>query len=356
MSSNLEVEVVVIGAGPIGIECSVNLKINQINHVLLDSHSLGNTILRWSDNTSFLSSGERLELAGIPLQNTTQMSPTGEQYLAYLRGITEFFKLPLKTFHKVTKCLNKGDFFELIVENLHNTMTIATSRIILATGAMRKPEKLGIPGEEFSFVHDSEQINHLYFGKKVLIIGDGNSALEKVIRIFRLGGFPTLLIQNNELDAALVRFEYLREWRLLHLKEKVVLINNALLKEIKPNGECIYEQSGKQLSLHFEFVIPCVGYDFDTTLLEEFQVKIHSGKMPEYNTNTMETNIKGVFLAGTIAGGKEKMHEFFIGTCHSHVEKIIQTIRPDAEIMTGSPRSRKYSFKYREVQFPPSEI
>ncbi|UZR98268.1 NAD(P)-binding domain-containing protein [Chondrinema litorale] len=357
MKINKSTEVLVIGAGPLGVECSVNLKINGIDHMLVDAGCLGNTILKWDNNTHFLSTPDRLEIAEIPFQSVDQKSPTGEAYLSYLRNVVEIFDLPLFTYHKVTEVKREGsNGFAVKLSHKNAIFQISTKKIILASGGMNELSNMGIPGEEYSFVHSNENINHKYFRKKVLIVGDGNSALEKAIRAFRMGADVSLLIQQEKLDAEKVRFEYLRECRLLIEKEKIRLISKAQIEKIDENGNCFFKIMGITYDDNFDFIIKCVGYNFNEALLKEAGVELDEDKVPYYDKETMETNIPGIYLAGTVAGGLRDMEKLFIGTCHSHVEKIIHHLDDSSKTKTGSPANRKYSFKYEDVQFPPSEV
>ena len=357
MEINKSTDVLVIGAGPLGVECSANLKINNIDHILVDAGCLGNTILKWDNNTHFLSTPDRLEIAEIPFQSVDQNSPTGQAYLSYLRNVVEIFDLPLYTYHKVTNINNLGNKgFVVKLSHKNITYQLQVKRIILASGGMNELSKMGVEGEEYNFVHSNENIDHKYFRKKILVVGDGNSAIEKAIRSFRIGADVSLLIQQDHLDPEKVRFEYLREIRLLIEKEKIRLISKAQIEKITEDATCLYKILGINYEEKFDFVVKCIGYNFNDTLLKQAGVKLDEDRVPFYNTETMETNIPDVFLAGTVAGGLRDMDKLFIGTCHNHVEKIMNQLDSNSITKTGSPANRKYTFKYEDVQFPPDEI
>ena len=83
----IQTKVVVVGAGPIGLEMAVALQQAGINYVLLEAHQLGHTISCWPRNTHFCSTPERIAIVGVPMQTTEQIQVTGEQHLADLRGV-----------------------------------------------------------------------------------------------------------------------------------------------------------------------------------------------------------------------------------------------------------------------------
>jgi len=72
------------------------------------------------------------------------------------------------------------------------------------------------------------------------------------------------------------------------------------------------------------------GYQPNYGILEKLGVEILNDdfKTPFYNEETMETNVKGVFLAGVICGGL-KTNKWFIENSRDHSEKIISYITKD---------------------------
>ena len=82
-----ETEVVIIGAGPIGVEMAAVLERQGTRYILLDAGALGESITRWPRDTRFFSSSEWVAVAGIPIQTRDQGIVTGEEYLAYLRQV-----------------------------------------------------------------------------------------------------------------------------------------------------------------------------------------------------------------------------------------------------------------------------
>ncbi len=343
-------EVVVVGAGPIGLECAVNLGLNGINYCLFDAGALGSTIQQWETGTHFLSTPERLEIAGFPLQTLDQLSPTKDRYLAYLRSIVETYNVTLETFTKVSAIKPSESGFELTLDTRLGSQRCAAKKVILATGAMHQEKGLEVPGHDQPFVHSALEDNHQYFRKKVLIVGDRNSALEKMIRVFRLGGEVSVLIPEQDVEPGGVRVEYLREWRLLTDKEKVKVFRDAKLEKIDASGRCEITAKGESVSEEFDFVIPCTGYEYKPDFLHAIGVSTDGDGNPEYDSETMETNLPGLYLAGTVAGGTRLMKELFIGTCHVHVERILHALRESPELRVGSPEQRQYRFTYDEIK------
>ncbi|MFG0314434.1 MAG: NAD(P)-binding domain-containing protein, partial [Phycisphaerales bacterium] len=62
-----ETDIVIIGAGPIGIELAVALKKAGMNHLHLEAGQVGATMQWWAPGTKYFSSPERIGIAGVPL-------------------------------------------------------------------------------------------------------------------------------------------------------------------------------------------------------------------------------------------------------------------------------------------------
>jgi len=108
-----EIDVAVIGAGPIGIEMAIALKKTNVDAVLFEAKQIGHAISSWPANSHFYSPLERVALAGVPVHNRDQMSVTGEEYLDYLRMLVEQFDLRLHNYEPVVAIERDGVGFLL---------------------------------------------------------------------------------------------------------------------------------------------------------------------------------------------------------------------------------------------------
>ncbi len=77
------------------------------------------------------------------------------------------------------------------------------------------------------------------------------------------------------------------------------------------------------LVLENDFVLALTGYTPNFEFLENIGIELSEDekRLPNYNPDTMETNINGIYLAGVICGGMET-HKWFIensrSTCKDH--------------------------------------
>src|ERR1700743_3314950 len=109
----LSTDVVVIGAGLIGLELAAALKRAGIDYLHFDARPIGYTISWFAPQTRFFSSNERIAIAGVPLQTWDQAKATREEYLRYLRQIVLQFDLKVRTYEPVTAINRDGDGFIL---------------------------------------------------------------------------------------------------------------------------------------------------------------------------------------------------------------------------------------------------
>src|SRR5687768_790852 len=135
-------DVIIVGAGPIGLEMAVALKQAGIDYVHLEAKQVAFTISWFAPQTRFFSSNERIAIAGVPLQTLDGSKSTREQYLAYLRSVVEQFDLQVNTYEPVTDIKRFADGFELTTHPADGTRRYRCSRLILATGGTDRPRKL----------------------------------------------------------------------------------------------------------------------------------------------------------------------------------------------------------------------
>ena len=69
------------------------------------------------------------------------------------------------------------------------------------------------------------------------------------------------------------------------------------------------------------------GYEPNFKMLERIGIEFHQDefKTPIYNTKNMESNVKGVYLAGVVCGGY-KTNKWFIENSRIHAFQIIEAI------------------------------
>ena len=359
-------QVAIIGAGPIGIEAAVALGRAEISCIHLEAGSIGSTMGWWAPGTRFFSSPERIAIAGVPLLVEHQEKATREHYLQYLRQVTEQFNLSIKTFERVIDISHEANAFILSTERSvhgvgsphpyphHEPHELSSSspspskqnpacfrqyrveKIILAIGNMHAPRMVSVPGEDLPHVSHYLDDPHIYFGKQVLIVGGRNSAVEAAIRLYRAGARVTLCQRRTELERKRIKYWLLPELEWLIKQHHIDFLPGATLDTITPETVSIKTQHNQTQTVAADFVLLLTGYIQDTSLFSMLGVSLHTQEhKPVFDTETMQTTVPGVYVAGTAVGGSALRTKVFIENAHEHVEKIVRAIAGREVLVRG---------------------
>jgi len=314
-------DLIIIGAGPIGLSCGIEAKKNNLDYLIIDKGMLVNSIFNYPTNTTFFSTSDKLEIGGIPFVSHN-VKPTRTEALEYYRRVAESWELKLSLYNEVAEIKNNTDNFSITSKN----GKFKSKNIVISTGFYDIPYLLNIPGENLDKVLHYYNESHPYYQMDVAIVGAGNSAADVALDTYRKGAKSvTMIIRENEIG------ENIKYWvrpdiiNRIESKEIKAYFNSEIT-EIKENSITV-KGNGKNIELENDFVLAMTGYQPNYSLLENLNVKILDDefKTPFYDEKTMKTNINGVFLAGVICGGL-KTNKWFIENSRDHAEKIISEI------------------------------
>ena len=341
----------IIGAGPIGIELACECARAGIDYTTTDAGPIGATLVWWAPGTTFFSSPERLELSGVPLVVENQQKATREQYLAYLRQVAGNFGVQPRTYEPVVNIdhlspqhaadLGAPEARFLVRSQPRNAspdnhrLTTCKS-IALTIGDMHRPRFLNIPGEQPPHVSHYLADPHVYANRNVLIVGGKNSAVEAAIRLYRVGANVTIAYRKPNFDDNRVKYWLLPELNWLISKDKIGFLpettptridhNSVTLEPCDHTGAPI--KNAKPTTINPDDVLLLTGYEQDPWLFEHLGVTLQGEqRAPTHDRSTMQTNIEGVYVAGTASAGTQIGGvKVFIETSHIHVERIIASI------------------------------
>jgi len=328
--------VAVIGAGPIGIELAAALKQAGIDYVQIDAAQIGSTIQWYPVQMLFHSSSDRLSLAGVPLQTANQQKVSREEYLAYMRAVVQQFALTVRTYERVIDAKRiPGGGFELRTRAIDGEHVLHVDVIVLAVGAFHAPRLMGVPGEELPHVSHYFRDPHDYFAKRLLIVGGRNSAVEAAVRCHRAGAEVTVSYRGGDFDPKVVKFWLLPEIRALIRDGHVRFLPRTCVKEIG-RGTVLLDPPQE---IDADFVLLMTGYRQDPTLFDMLGVELEGdARQPVHDPETMETNVPGVFIAGTaVVGTPPRKVSVIVETCHVHVPRIVGAIMGRRVVMADGP-------------------
>jgi len=332
-------DIVIIGAGPIGIELAAAVKAANLEYLHLEAGQIGSTMQWWAPGTKYFSSPERIAIAGVPLIVADQDKATRENYLDYLLAVVGTHQLDIETYTRVNTIEKANDGFNLTTtrsftgvggpEELNytpspTTETIKAKRIILAIGDMHTPRMLGVPGESLPHVSHYLGDVHQYANQRVLIVGGKNSAVEAAIRLFRAGAQVTMSYRGESFDPDRIKYWLHPEIEYLIKKNKIEFIPHSTIESIDEQAV----QLSTNQSIPADFVLLLTGYQQDQSLFHQLGIElVTDDRKPKMNLKTMETNIPNVFVAGTATAGSQQRTKVFIETSHIHVDRIVAALQ-----------------------------
>ena len=314
-------DLIIIGAGPIGLACGIEAKKNNLDYLIVDKGMLVNSIYNYPVNTTFFSTSDKLEIGEIPFISHN-VKPTRTEALEYYRRVCDSWDLNLDLYNEVLEIEKKESLFTL---NTRNGIK-KSKNIVICTGFYDIPYMLNIPGEELDKVLHYYNESHPYYKMDIAIVGAGNSAVDVALDTYRKGANSvTMIIREKEIGG---NIKYWVKPDIVNRIEsgEIKAFYESELLEIKENTILIKTPTGVE-KINNDFVLAMTGYLPNYEILKKLGVKINDDefKTPLYNEETMETNINGVFLAGVICGGL-KTNKWFIENSRDHSQKILSTI------------------------------
>lgn len=315
-------DVIIVGGGPIGLACALEAKQANLNYLILEKGCLVNSLYNYPQNMTFFSSSERLEIGDIPFV-TTNPKPRRTEALEYYRRIQQKFELDTHLFEEVLD-IKKNESENFYVTTSKRSYT--TRKVIISTGFYDIPMLLNIPGEELNKVRHYYDDPHYYSGQKVIVVGASNSSIDAALETFRKGAKVTLVIRSNEISP---RVKY---WVKPDIENRIAageidVLYNSELTAITETSATIQTSTGI-IEIENDFVLALTGYrpNFDFLRKVGIDIPNHTPCIPHHNEQTMETNIKGMYLAGVVCGGLNT-HLWFIENSRIHAKQIIEHIK-----------------------------
>ncbi|MBI6115936.1 YpdA family putative bacillithiol disulfide reductase [Salegentibacter maritimus] len=313
-------DLIIIGGGPIGIACALEAEKKNLSYLILEKGCLVNSLYHYPNNMTFFSTSEKLELNGIPFISNNP-KPRKAEALEYYRRIATSNKININLFEKVTKVKSQGEIHKIT----SSKGEYEAKNIVVATGFYDIPNYLNIPGEDLPKVAHYYGDPHYYATLKTVVVGASNSAVDAALEIYRKGGDVSMIVRKEDIGP---RVKYWVRPDIINRIEEgsIKAFFNANLKEIRPNQVVIDTPEGLT-TLENDFVLLLTGYRPNFDFLKSMGINLSDDgkKIPQYNKETMETNVKGIYLAGVICGGVET-HKWFIENSRIHAKMIMEDL------------------------------
>ena len=314
-------DVIIIGAGPIGLSCGIEAVKNKLSHCIVEKGCLVNSIYHYPTNMTFFSTSDRLEIGDVPFVSHGD-KPTRREALEYYRRVKNSWNLNVNTFERVTKIEKEQDLFAIITTKDRYLVKF----VIVSTGYYDNPNLLNVPGENLPKVKHYFDEAHPYADQRVLVIGGGNSAVDAALETFRKGSEVTLVVKEKNLKDGIkywVRPDIenrIKEGTIkAYFKSEVVGIEEGKVKVKTPEGI---------ITIANDFVFAMTGYHPDFDFLNNIGVNLtkDDSLIPRFNHDTYESNVKNLFLAGVVCCGMNTSIGF-IENSREHAVRIFEAIK-----------------------------
>ena len=310
-------DVLIIGAGPIGLACGIACAENGLSYLIVDKGPLVNSLYNYPLNMTFFSTADKLEIGNVPFVSHNP-KPTRSEALEYYRRVSMHWKLKLSLYEAVESVVPVANFFTVKTSK----SLYQANNIIIATGFYDIPNLMHVPGEDLPKVHHYYKEPHIYYGQKIVVVGAANSAVDVAMETWRKGAEVTMVIRDEQIR------ESVKYWIRPDIENRISegsikAFYNASIAAIRENEIDILTPNGIE-TIPNDFVLAMTGYLPDFNFLASIGVAAGTDiyQTPVHDPETMITNIEGIYLAGVICGGL-KTNKWFIENSRHHADLII---------------------------------
>jgi thioredoxin reductase (NADPH) len=325
--------VAVVGAGPTGIACAIELGKRGIDAVCYDKGFMLDTLYHFPEEMRWFSTRDLLDIAGVPFA-TPEAHPTRLESLAYYRGVAEKFGVKVVPHARIVSIRAREGGGVVILsdpspeasakEEAKDLPSFSASAAIIATGFFHNPKRLGVPGEDLPLVHRRYVSGYPFHGRDVVVVGSKNSAAEAALDLYRHGASVTLVARGPAIS------ERVKYWIKPDLENRIragkirALFRTRIL-EIESGSVLVEGPAGKQ-TLPAGAVFPLIGYEPDFAFFERCGIQLEGpNRIPSHDLETLESNVPDLYLAGAILGGIE-VGRIFIENSRHHAALIADSI------------------------------
>lgn len=333
----------IVGAGPIGLACAISARRRGLDPLVIDAGAIAHSIVRYPVGMTFFTTPERLEIGGHPMV-TAGAKATREEALKYYRGVTRTEGIRVRPWARLLSA-QPGSSGGIVcrIRGQDGERDLTCSRLVLATGYFEHANRLGVPGEDLPHVSHWFEEPHLSAGQDVVIVGGRNSAVEAALLCFRAGARVTLVYRKPEFRPT-VKY-WLRPDLMNRIKAQEIraFLGTDLLAI--SSRDVLVRREGAEERITADRVYLLTGYHPDFELFRAIGITFDEATgRPSLDPDTLETNVPGVHLAGSVTAGR------------AISEVFIENGRFDGEKIFGDLASRaRAEQQYRETLRPVGE-
>ncbi|MDP9201382.1 MAG: YpdA family putative bacillithiol disulfide reductase [Gemmatimonadota bacterium] len=316
-----DADIVIVGAGPCGLAAAISAQNAGLSPLVMEAEVVVSTIAAYPTYVRFFSTAEKLAIGGLPFVVATE-KPSRRDALAYYRTAVLHFGIPVRQRERVTAIQgHSGTFVVVSRTQAGKERRTKAGTVVVATGYFGSPNRLGVPGEELPHVSHIYREGHEAFLQDAVVVGGGNSAAEAALDLWRSGARVTLVHFGPTFD------KKIKPWVLPdfsnRVKEGYIAAKwNTRVKAIEPN-EVVLETAQGEERLRADRVYVMTGFAPNVDLLRETGVSMDPVTgIPAHDSETLETSVPGVFIAGVVVAGYDA-NKVFIENGRYHGDRIV---------------------------------
>ena len=317
-------DAVVVGAGPTGLACAIELKRRGLDAAIFDKGCLLNSIYHYPTHMTFFTTPELLEIGGIPMTSLGE-KPTRTEALKYYRRVADHFELDIRQYERVERIEGEdGGFVVRTTDRLGCPREYGARKAILASGYYDLPNRLDVPGDALPKVVYYYREAHPYYNMDVAVIGAKNSAAIAALELHWTGARVTLIHRGEGIS------DHVKYWIKPNIENRIKSGEiksyfRSRLREIAPDSITVETPEG-EVRLKNDFVFAMIGYRPDTDFLAAHGIVFDpETRRPYTDPETLESHRKGIYLAGVVVAGMHT-NEIFIENGRFHGQKIAEAI------------------------------
>jgi len=295
-------DLIIIGAGPAGLSAAEAAAQAGLDYLVIEKGTIADTIRKYPVGRSMFSTPNEVEMHEGTLKPVRE-KPTREEMLSHYIHFVLDLDLHINTAEKVVSV--DGNIDEGFVVKT-DASEYKARRVLFAIGAMEKPRRLNVPGEDLPKVHHLFVEPYAYVRKDALVVGGGNSAAEAALFLSEEGARTTMAIWREDWENRDPKAGAMKHWVRTPLEAEVkagrlTVVFYKHVDEIRETEVTLTTETGESLTIRNDVVFVLVGSDADLTLLKQLGVQTEAGKLsevPVYDPETFETNVRGIYVAG----------------------------------------------------------
>jgi thioredoxin reductase (NADPH) len=317
-------DAIVVGAGPTGLACGIELQQRGLRTVLIEKGCVVNSLYHYPTNMVFFTTPELLEIGNIPMTSLNE-KPNRHEALKYYRRVADHYKLNINDYERVENITGEdGAFLVSTTDRLGCPQTYHTRKVVLATGYYDVPNLLNVPGEELSKVLHYYKEPHPYYNHDVAVVGAKNSAAIAALELFWTGARVTLIHRGSGIS------EKVKYWIKPNIENRIKVGEirayfRSQIVEILPDSIVVSTPEG-EIVFKNDFVFALTGYSPDLNFLNSIGITLEPAtQKPRTDPRTLESERSGIYLAGVIVAGMHT-NEIFIENGRFHGKQIADAI------------------------------